>query len=139
MLEAALSDEPGFSLSDIETSRGGPSYAIDTIEELKMVRPGEYWFLLGCDALKGIQEWKEPEKLISLCRLGVVSRDGLDMQEVLRSLPRDFSFVVDIISMPNVVVSSSKIREDVMRGAPVEHWLKPAVWEYIKKVGLYKE
>jgi nicotinate-nucleotide adenylyltransferase len=139
MVELAIQDEQGLSVSDIETSRGGPSYAIDTIEELKMVQNGDYWFILGTDSLKDIERWKEPEKLISLCRLAVVAREGAEVKDVLRLLPRDYSFVTDVVPMSLVPVSSSKIREDVVRGAPVEHWLKPAVWEYIKKVGLYRE
>ena len=111
----------------------------DTLSELKMVQPGEYWFLLGSDSLKDIEQWKEPEKLVSMCRLAVVAREGARVDDVLRVIPRDFSFVIDVVPMPFVPVSSSKIREDVMRGAPVEHWLKPAVWEYIKQVGLYRE
>jgi len=139
LVELAIEDEPGFSVSDIETSRGGPSYAYDTIQELKLVQNGEYWFLLGADSLKDIREWKEPNKLISLCRLAAVARENEDIDWIIRDLPRDFSFVIDVVKMPLLEISSSKIREDVMRDAPVELWLKPAVWEYIKKIGLYRE
>ena len=52
MVELEIEDEEGLSVSDIEITRGGPSYAVDTLEELKMVRPGEYWFIVGADALE---------------------------------------------------------------------------------------
>ena len=139
MIKLCIEDETGFSVSDIEISRGGPSYALDTVQELKLVRNGDYWFLMGADSLRGMLDWKAPEKLIHLCRLAVVGREGEDLERSIRELPRDFSFVIDKVPMPFFTVSSSRIREDVMRDAPVEQWLKPAVWEYIKKSGLYKE
>ena len=139
MVELAIEDEPDFSVSDIETTRGGPSYAIDTLEELRLVQPGDYWFILGADTLRDFERWKEPEKLVNLCRLAVVAREGSRIEDVLRNIRHEFSFVIDVVPMSLVPISSSKIREDVVRDAPVEHWLKPAVWEYIKKVGLYRE
>jgi len=42
MVAAMIADEPQMSVSDMELTRGGLSYAIDTIQELQMVRPGEY-------------------------------------------------------------------------------------------------
>lgn len=139
MVELAISDEPGFTVSDVEITRGGPSYSVDTLEELLMVRPGSYWFIVGADTLQGLDSWKEPERLLGLCRLIGVAREGLSPEEVLHKVNREYSRKIDIVSMPSVPISSSKIREDIARGAPVEHWLKPAVWEYIKKVGLYRE
>lgn len=139
MVKLALRDEPGFSYSDIEVTRPGPSFAIETVEELKFVRPSDYWFLMGADAFKEILEWKDPHKLIALCRIAVVERRGDAVQSTLQTLPPDFAYATDIVEMPAVPISSSKIREDVMRGAPVGHWLKPAVLEYINRIGLYKE
>lgn len=138
MVELAVADEPGLCVSDIETSRGGSSFTIDTVEELRMVQNGDYWFLMGGDSLQHIMDWKEPEKLISLCRLAVVQREGHDVSRIIRELPKDFSYAIDVVPMPAMAVSSSKIREDVMRDVSVEHLVKPAVWEYIKNSGLYK-
>lgn len=139
MVKLAIQDEPGFSFSDIETTRPGPSFAVETMDELKLVHPADYWFVLGADALKDILEWKNPQRLITLCRLAVVERRGDQIANIVHRLPNDFGYAIDIVPMPQVPVSSSRIREDVMRGAPVGHWLKPAVLEYINKVGLYKE
>lgn len=138
MVELMIEGEQGLSVSDIETSRGGSSFTIETVEELKMVQNGDYWFVMGADSLKSILDWKEPEKLISLCRLAVVQREGSELDEIIRGLPRDFSYAIDVVPMQVMAVSSSKIREDVLRDVSVEHMLKPAVWEYIKNSGLYK-
>lgn len=139
MVELEIEDEEGLSVSDIEITRGGPSYAVDTLEELKMVRPGEYWFIVGADALETLGEWKEPIKLLDMCRIAAVTRDKTELDLVMKEIDREFIRKIDVVSMPNMPVSSSKIREDIERGAPVGHWIKPGVWEYIKEVGLYRE
>lgn len=139
MVQLAIEGEPGLAFSDIDVTRHGFSYAVETLEELRLVKPGDYWFLMGADTLREILEWKDPERLIALCRLAVVERRGDEVDTIIRALPTDFKHAIDVVPMPPVAVSSSKIREDVMRDAPVGHWLKPAVWEYIKTVGLYKE
>ena len=139
MVELAIQDEPGFTVSDIEISRGGSSYSVDTLEELHMVLPGSYWFVVGADALQSLDSWKDPEKLLSLCRIAAVAREGLSPESVISSVNADYSRRIDIVTMPEIPVSSSQIRTDIYRRMPVERWLKPAVWEYIKKVGLYRE
>ncbi len=139
MVELMVDGEEGLAVSDIELTRGGPSYAVDTVEEMKLVCPGEYWFILGSDSLKDLADWKDPARLLHLCRLAVVSRADTAAESVVSSLDREYSRRIDIVPMPSVPMSSSKIREDVIRGMPVEHWLKPVVWEYIKKVGLYRK
>ncbi|MFX8782071.1 hypothetical protein ABTM76_19280, partial [Acinetobacter baumannii] len=74
MLALMLKNEPEMSYSDMEITRGGPSYTVDTLGEMLHVRPAEYWFLMGADALKGLSGWKNPSKLLKLCRLGVAVR-----------------------------------------------------------------
>jgi len=58
MVQRMVADEPKMAVSDIETSRGGPSYMVETLMELQMVKPGDYWVLLGADAMKTFDEWK---------------------------------------------------------------------------------
>ncbi|MBS1721478.1 MAG: nicotinate (nicotinamide) nucleotide adenylyltransferase [Armatimonadetes bacterium] len=139
MVRLALQDETGLSVSDVETSRAGPSYAIDTLVEFTMVRPAEYWFLVGADALRDLSEWKEPQKLLDHCRFGVVARDHLSPEKMLATDLLPYSRRIDVIVMKPDPVSSTLIRNDIARGLSVEAWLKPAVWEYIRKVGLYKQ
>src|ERR1700722_59500 len=51
MIDLMLKNEPTMAYSDMEITRGGPSYAVDTLNELHAVRPAEYWFLMGADSL----------------------------------------------------------------------------------------
>ena len=60
MCRLATQGVEGMAVSDVETSRGGESYAVDTLEELKMVMPGDYWFIAGMDAVAQLPTWKDP-------------------------------------------------------------------------------
>ena len=77
MLGLLVADEEGMGVVDLEIQKGPPSYAVDTMADLQRVQPADYWFLLGADALKGLGDWKNPAKLLRLCRLGVVVRPSL--------------------------------------------------------------
>ena len=139
MVRLALQDEVGLSASDIELTRGGVSYAVDTLEELKMVRPAQYWFICGADTVAGLAEWKNPERLVSLCRLAVVSRERQEAEPIVKGLKIEFQLALDIVEMESVEISSTQIRNAVELGKPVSQWLNPKVWEYIQKVGLYRK
>lgn len=139
MTELAAEGEPGLSVSNIEISRGGRSYAVETVEELQYANPGDYWFILGSDALKGIMSWKDPARLVRHARLAVVERRGDALDSVLASLPMEIVAQADRITMPPKAVSSTQVRDDLRRGASVELWLKPEVSEYIKENDLYRD
>src|SRR5438045_2029390 len=61
MVKRTVEGHPGLAYSDLEITRGGPSYAVDTLTELSFAKPAEYWFLVGADALKDLPTWKQPE------------------------------------------------------------------------------
>ena len=130
--------ESKLAISDIELVRGGPSYAVETLQELSHVRHDEYWFLLGSDALREIEQWKSPEKLVRLCRLGVVLRKGQDKSQLLATLPDYVKEAVDWIEMPAIDVSSTKIRQRVLERRSNWHWLDPEVIRYIEEHKLYR-
>src|SRR4051794_25149699 len=46
MVEALVRNEEKMAVSDMELTRGGISYTVDTLGELHMVQPAEYWFLM---------------------------------------------------------------------------------------------
>src|ERR1041384_5745403 len=45
MVRLMVEGKPQMAVSDIEIRRGGPSYAVETLDELHFVSPAEYWFL----------------------------------------------------------------------------------------------
>ncbi|RYG15235.1 nicotinate-nicotinamide nucleotide adenylyltransferase, partial [bacterium] len=74
MVSLLTAGQTGMGVVDLELRRGGPSYTVDTISDLQLVRPAEYWLLLGSDALAGFGQWRQPSKILKMARLGVVLR-----------------------------------------------------------------
>lgn len=61
MLELAVGGNEFFAVSRMEVDRGGVSYTVDTLAELKAADPQrELFFLLGGDSLKDLPQWREP-------------------------------------------------------------------------------
>lgn len=138
MVSLAVLGRPRMAVSDIEIRRSGPSYAVDTMRQLNEARPAQYWFLLGADALKELPNWKQPEKLIRLCRLGVAVRPPDTPDEVVSRIGPEYRQAIDVIPMRAVEVSASEIRDFVERGLGIGHWVAPEVQAYIERHKLYR-
>jgi nicotinate-nucleotide adenylyltransferase len=139
MCRLAIEGLDGMAVSDIETSRGGDSYLVDTLEELKLVMPGDYWFIIGVDALAHFDTWKKPERILQLCRLGVFARPGTDLTSTLSRLGTGLQEHIDLVESPSKAVSSSNIRDMAVRGEDFSHLVTASVHDYIKKNGLYQD
>ncbi|MCW5938926.1 MAG: nicotinate (nicotinamide) nucleotide adenylyltransferase [Fimbriimonadaceae bacterium] len=135
----AIQDEPGLSVSDIEVTRGEPSYTVETLEELTRARPGDYWLIIGADAARTFMQWKEPERISHLARIAVAARDGASAEEATKDWPDDVRRRTDFVTLAPVDTSSSIIRELARRGKPLDAWLKPTVLAYILEQALYEE
>lgn len=138
MVRLALENEPDFSYSDIEISRGGPSYTIDTVSELSYVRPADYWVIIGSDALTEIEGWKNWERLLKLTRLGVAVRPPQTSNQLAEMLNPEVLPRIDWISMPPRDLSSTEIRLRIQEGRPVHGLLASNVLGYIQREKLYR-
>lgn len=138
MVEALIRNEPQMAVSDMELTRGGVSYTVDTLGELQMVRPAEYWFLMGADALKGLPEWRNPQRLMKLCRLGVAIRPPMTDGDLAARVPEAFKDKVDIVHMPPMDVSSTDLRDKLSRNANTNPHLTADVLKYISTHQLYR-
>ncbi len=142
MVELAIATNPYFFLSRVDIERSGPCYTIDTIKLLRDEwGPGvEIYFIMGQDSLVDILTWHEPQRLIRLCRLVVLSRPGYkaDLEELEALLPGITSHT-HILNSPELDISSSDIRQRVREGLPIKYQVPEAVEEYIYAHGLYRD
>ena len=107
-------------VSDVEVRRSGPTYTIDTVEELKKFKPDSHWLLiLGSDAYASIGQWHRSAELQSLVEILVIARDGEGL---------------DIDALP---VSASGIRAQIQARETEIKYLPESVWTYIKERNLY--
>ncbi|MEI7037318.1 nicotinate-nucleotide adenylyltransferase [Fulvimonas yonginensis] len=78
MLRAALRGQPRLTLDTRELARGGPSYTVDTLADLRAEegdRP--IVLLLGADAFAGLPGWHRWRALFETAHIGVLSRPGV--------------------------------------------------------------
>ena len=127
--------------SRVDLDRPGPSFAIDTIRTLlaSQASPASYHFIIGIDALLHLAHWKEPQALIGLCQIIVVSRPNYDINEAsmvedkVPGLLKKTRFIDGI----NIDVSSSGIRQLIKEGRTVDGLVPDAVASYIARNSLY--
>ena len=137
MLQALIAEGAKMGVCDVEVIRGGFSYAVETLTELTVAQPGDYWFLVGADAASHIDEWKQPRRLLRLCRLGVVVRPPVDEPTLLRRIPDSFHDRIDMIPMTTLDISATDIRDRIHGGLPTARLLPESVYAYIKENHLY--
>lgn len=139
MVRRMVEDEADFTVSDIEITRPGRSFSVDTVEEFSLARPGDLWFILGTDAIKNFMSWKKPELLARIARIALVGRPGNEIDRVLYPLPPGIQERIDIVPMDPNRISSSLIREEIATNGTPELMLDPKVWDYINERGLYRK
>jgi len=141
MVKLAIAGHPHFKLSTCEVDRPGPSYAVDTIDILQQQLGTEarLFFLLGSDALSELPQWKEPSRLIQICRLVAFTRPGFALPSLgsLESAIPGLSQHVTFVEVPQIDISATQIRNRVSRGASIDGLVPQAVERYILEQGLY--
>lgn len=153
MLAAAVKDAPGLVVDDCELRRGGVSYTIETLTELREslgARP--ICLILGMDAFASLPSWREWRRIIDLAHIAVARRPGtafprdaelsalLDAHrmEHPRDLLRSPAGGLVLESFPLLDISSSRIREIVRVGGTPRFLLPDAVIEIINGRSLYR-
>jgi nicotinate-nucleotide adenylyltransferase len=133
MTVIATASNPRFSVSRVDVDRGGPTYTIDTLTDLKRVHPdAELFFITGADALAQIMSWRETDKLFQLAHFVGVTRPGYQLADA--DLPQG---AVSLVEVPALAISSTDCRDRVRRGSPVWYLVPDGVVQYIEKRGLY--
>jgi nicotinate-nucleotide adenylyltransferase len=141
MVKLAIDSNPHFEVSTVEVDKQGASYSIDTMGALQQQLGSgvELYLLVGWDSLEELPLWKEPERLIELCRIAACNRPGYgkpDMKSLEESVPRIAKSVVWLDITP-VDVSSSDIRERAMQRLSIGNLVPEAVARYIEEHELY--
>ncbi|WP_344063109.1 nicotinate-nucleotide adenylyltransferase [Microbacterium pumilum] len=134
MTVIATASNPRFTVSRVDIDRGGPTYTIDTLRDLRADRPGsELFFITGADAIAQILSWRDHDELWNLAHFVAVSRPG----HVLSTdgLPTDD---VSQLEVPALAISSTDCRDRVERGHPVWYLVPDGVVQYIAKHHLYR-
>ena len=129
-------------VSSMELEREGKSYTSDTLAALREQFPSdELWLLMGTDMFLTLQNWHEPQRIMSMagiCAFGRTEQDGEALFAPQRDyLKKAFNATVTTITLPGLVDISSPQLRDVLDEGQGEEYLCPAVYGYILLNGLY--
>ncbi|HVT41529.1 MAG TPA: nicotinate-nucleotide adenylyltransferase [Acidimicrobiales bacterium] len=135
LTEAVAAEVPGAEASRIEIDRGGPSYSVDTAEQILAEQGGgqavTLYLVVGADLVPELETWHRHEDLRRLVTLAVVSRPT----DVAPTIPAGWQ--VEWVGGPQVPVSSSEVRERLARGESVEGLVPEGVIHCIERRGMY--
>lgn len=143
MVRLAISSNPDFEISDIETTRVNLSYTVDTIRELKKIYKEEkLYFLIGLDSLFQLKTWKKIGDLSQEIEFVVALRPGyIDKEEINREidfLRENFGTKINLIKTPLYEISSTDLRDRIHEGKSLRYLIPKKVLDYIEESGFYK-
>jgi nicotinate-nucleotide adenylyltransferase len=134
MIKLAVENIPFFDYSDIEIKKGGISYTVDTLRELKQVYD-KIEFIIGYDNIFTFHNWKEPDEIFKLAKIIVLKRRSSHPPEFEDKYYHQAIFV----ETRGIEISATDIRERVKTGLPINFLVPPDVMKYIYKQKLYTE
>lgn len=131
MVELAIADIPNFKLLDLEIKRGGISYTVDTLKELKLkFKEDQLYLILGMDSAIDFPTWKNPAEILSLATPLIGYRES----ESINNL----NFFKENLTKTSLLdISSTEIRQRVTQGKYIGHLVPSKVVDYIYENQLY--
>jgi nicotinate-nucleotide adenylyltransferase len=141
MARIAVAGHSAFAVSDLEATRPGPHYSVETLESVHRQRPeDELFFLIGADSLNDFPSWREPGRIAELATIVVVNRPGIEHVEQANwpKLGAD-SLPVLSVEIPSIGIASSDLRCRVAHGKSIRFMVPRGVEAFIEAQGLYRE
>jgi nicotinate-nucleotide adenylyltransferase len=137
MAREAFGGVDGLEVDAIEIDRGGLSFMVDTVEAVRRRSPdAELHLLVGEDVVPTLPRWREPERLLAMVQLVILTRDsGAGAGEAPEGL------IANAIRLATrrVDVSSTEVRARVRAGKSLRGFVPESVATYIASTGLYRE
>jgi nicotinate-nucleotide adenylyltransferase len=131
MVRLIAEGDPRFEVDPIEIARTGLSYTVDTLRfYAERYRESERFLLVGADVLATMDRWREPQEVLRLARLAILTRAG----EGMPGAPTG----AIALATRRVDVSSTEVRARVQGGKSIRGFVPEAVAQYIASAGLYR-
>jgi nicotinate-nucleotide adenylyltransferase len=153
MVRLTVGDDPRFDSDAVELDREGLSYTVDTLREFARRFPSaERYFLVGADVLSTFAKWRDPQTVLDLATLAVLTRraepdaatsaspsgPGQSDSPGSRPLSDALTRRSTVVPTRRIEVSSTEIRERVRSGRSIHGFVTDAVAGYISSHGLYR-
>ncbi|WP_022774005.1 nicotinate-nucleotide adenylyltransferase [Butyrivibrio sp. AE2015] len=142
MVKMAIKDNPYFTCSRIEIDKDGGTYTYNTIQELKLMYPGDELFLiLGGDSVIGIDNWYMAKELLQSCTILAAVREDDDLAALdkkRKELGEQFNADIRLLKFNRIDISATEVRNRVRTGRSIRYMVPDEVIEFLCIKGLYK-
>lgn len=143
MVQLAIADYPYMEFSDLELTRSGPTYTIDTLQSLKQEYPeDDFYFILGGDSLADLHKWRAYKEILTLAVILCARRNDADVPELeqikLRLEAEVAEAQIYIMDTPMMNISSTEIREQLQSGKKAPQGIPEVVLAFIQEHDLYQ-
>jgi len=153
MVAMAVADDDALEVSDIEMDAPGPSYTVETLNQLAAmgISLSSVYLVTGADAFQDVPTWKGFPDLLDRCHFIVVSRPGAAVTTLRETLPGLRDRMVDpewrpgsrpgifLVDVPTAAVSSTDVRRAISRGASLQGLVPAAVAAHVTRHRLYSK
>lgn len=141
MIELGIRGNDRFEVDDVEIRRGGKSYSVDTLTQLKAQNPrAVFFFIIGADSLRELHLWREVGQLVTLCTFVTVPRPGFEAKPVIdpRLDPATRRQLRQHVLRGHACgIASRDIRARVASGRSIRYLVPDGVRQYIRRRRLY--
>jgi nicotinate-nucleotide adenylyltransferase len=142
MLSLALAGQPVFQVDELENDRPGPSYTVDTLEEMQRRQPdAELFLIVGADCLTDLPHWHQPARIAELACLLFVARPGWTIwppEQLKAALGLQFDLRHQVAQVPLIDISSRDLRWRLATGRSIRYLVPRAVECYLESHRLYR-
>jgi len=143
MAELAVSGYPEYTVNRRELRREGPSFTVETLQELHDEIPdATLFFLMGADSLADLATWREPERIAELATIVAVNRPGHPLPDVDRLEEWLGSVVgprIRLVSHSGNDLSASELRNRIREDRSIRFLTPRAVEAYLHEHKLYPD
>ena len=137
MTVVATASNPRFTVSRVDIDRGGDTYTVDTLKDLREERGDDVdlYFITGADAMAQILTWRGVDELFDLAHFVGCTRPGVELEsDAIQELPPE---KITLMEVPALAISSTGCRQRVMAKDPIWYLVPDGIVQYIAKRGLY--
>jgi len=153
LVALAITDLPGYRVSDMELTRPGHSYTADSLRALHAtgLQPSQIFFILGTDAFAEIATWREFPQVLGSAHFVVIARPGTTLDAAAArtpelhgqlhragdAMPQDGKTRIILVEARTRDISSTIIRARLAARQPIEDLVPATVARHIVMHHLY--
>lgn len=137
MVRLAVEDHPAFRATDIELTKGGTSYTVETVELLTERHPGiDFVYIIGADMVMYLPKWYRIDDIVRRISFIGLQRAGFTLEA--EGLPAHIRRSVSFAPMPEIAISSTDIRRRRRTGETIRYLVPEPVRVFIEGKKLYE-